>query len=387
MSAPVPVLHVVTRMNVGGLARHLQALIPALRSRGFAPVLMTGRVDEDEAELPLGDEETPVLRNPWLRRRIDPVADLRASNEIRRAIAWIRPAIVHTHMAKAGALGRRAAMTSGVEAIVHTFHGHVLEGYFATPVNRLFVSIERELARRTDALIGVSTSVRDDLLEDGIGELSRWRVIPYGFDLSSFLHPASDRETVRRELGIAEDAEVTGIVGRLVPIKNHGLFFRAARVLAASHPRAVFVVAGDGELRPALESEAREALGDRVVFTGWAKDLPSLYGSLDVVALTSLNEGTPVALMEAAGAGVASVATDVGGVRDVVVDGVTGLLVASEDAGSLAAAMARLLDDPASRRSIGERAREDALARFTVDAMGDAYADLYRQVLARTRLD
>ncbi|HYG70861.1 MAG TPA: glycosyltransferase, partial [Actinomycetota bacterium] len=297
MPGPVRVLHVVTRMNVGGLARHLRTLIPSLRSRGFAPVLMHGPVDDDEAELPLEDDETPVLHNPWLRRRIDPVADLRAANEIRRAIAWIRPSIVHTHMAKAGALGRRAAMSSDVPGIVHTFHGHVLEGYFATPVNRLFVSIERELARRTDALVGVSRSVRDDLSRIGIGQERTWSVIPYGFDLAPFRSPASDRATVRRDLAIAPDALAVGIVGRLVPIKNLGLFFQGARRVASEHPSAVFVVAGDGDLRSALESEARDLLGDRAVFTGWVGDLPSLYASLDVTVLTSLNEGTPVALI------------------------------------------------------------------------------------------
>ena len=383
MSAPVPVLHVVTRMNVGGLARHLQALIPALRARGFEPVLMAGRVDEGEAELSLGDEDTSVLLNPWLGRRIDPVADLRAANEIRRTIAWIRPAIVHTHMAKAGALGRRAAMSSGVPGIVHTFHGHVLEGYFATPLNRLFVSIERELARGTDALVGVSTSVRDDLVEIGIGERGRWHVIPYGFDLTSYMRPSVDRASLRRELGIPVEAEAVGIVGRLVPIKNHGLFFEAARQVAEMHPRAVFVVVGDGDLRPTLEAEGREALGDRVVFTGWARDLPSLYGSLDLVVLTSLNEGTPVALMEAGAAGLASVATDVGGVADVVEDAVTGLLVPSEDVDGLAAAIGRLLEDGGGRTAMGERARMVAIERFTIDAMADAYSELYRSVLRR----
>ncbi len=381
MPGPVRVLHVVTRMNVGGLARHLLTLIPSLRSRGFAPVLMHGPVDDDEAELPLEDDETPVLHNPWLRRRIDPVADLRAANEIRRAIAWIRPSIVHTHMAKAGALGRRAAMSSGVPGIVHTFHGHVLEGYFATPVNRLFVSIERELARRTDALVGVSRSVRDDLARIGIGEEAAWSVIPYGFDLAPFATPASDRATVRRDLGIAPDALAVGIVGRLVPIKNLGLFFRAAHRVAAEHPRTVFVVAGDGDLRSALEPEARELLGDRVVFTGWVGDLPSLYASLDVTVLTSLNEGTPVALIEAAAAGIAAVATDVGGVRDVVEDGVTGLLVPSEDADALAATIGRLLADPHARAAMGERGRARAVERFSADAMSDAYAGLYASVL------
>jgi glycosyltransferase involved in cell wall biosynthesis len=377
----IRVLHVVTRMNVGGPARHLQTLLPRLASLGVEPVLMHGVVDEDEGEIALEDERVAVLRNPWLRRAIDPVADLRASNELRRAIAWIRPDVIHTHMAKAGALGRQAADAAGVPSI-HTFHGHVLEGYFATPANRLFVSLERRLARRTDAFVAVSSAVRDELLGLGIGiaDTARWHVIPLGFDLTAFERDASQRSAARRALGVAEDALVVGIVGRLVPIKNHAMFFQAARIVADTEPRAVFVVAGDGELRPALEAEAHAALGDRVVFTGWVDDLAGLYAALDLVALTSLNEGTPVALIEAAGAGVCAVTTDVGGVRDVVEDGVTGRLVRSEHIVAFAEAAIALLDDDAERAALGQAARRRALERFSADAMTSNVAALYRSI-------
>jgi glycosyltransferase involved in cell wall biosynthesis len=373
------VLHVVTRMNVGGPARHLQTLLPRLRARGVEPVLMHGVADEGEGELPLEDDGVAVVRNPWLRRRIDPVADLRASNEIRRAISWIRPDVVHTHMAKAGLLGRQAADATGVTS-VHTFHGHVLEGYFATPANRVFLTLERRLARRTGALVAVSHAVRDDLAALGIGEPSRWHVVPLGFDLAAFGSDEPRRWAARRALGIGDDTLAVGIVGRLVPIKNHPLFLEAARLVADRAPRARFIVAGDGELRVALEAEARAALADRVAFTGWVHDLPSLYAALDLVVLTSLNEGTPVALMEAGAAGVAVVATDVGGVRDVVDDGTTGRLVPSGDADGVAAAILELLDDDAARGRLGAEAARQAPARFSPEAMTARLAHLYRSI-------
>jgi glycosyltransferase involved in cell wall biosynthesis len=170
-------------------------------------------------------------------------------------------------------------------------------------------------------------------------------------------------------------------VGRLVPIKNLPLFVEAARIVAENEPRAVFVVAGDGELRTALEAEARAALGDRIVFTGWANDLPALYAALDVAVLTSLNEGTPVALIEAAAAGVPAVATDVGGVRDVVEDGMTGRVVTGDNPVVLAEAVERLLADDAERARLGANARARALERFSTDEMTSALADLYRGVV------
>lgn len=380
MAESVRIVHVVTRMNVGGAARHLITLLPLLRERGFEPVLVHGMADPQEGEL-LPDDER-VIRLPTLRRPVDPFADLRALRELRRIVDRLRPHVVHTHMAKAGALGRVAAHRARVPAIVHTFHGHVLEGYFSKRMNSILLRAERYLADRSDALIAVSSTVRDDLLRLGIGDQARWRVIAYGVDLEPLLVSEIDSAEARRSLGVPAGVPVVGIVGRLVPIKNHALFFEAARAVLERHADAVFVVAGDGELRASLESDAASALGDRVRFTGWVRSLPELYAALDVVVLTSLNEGTPFSLVEAAAAGVPAVATNVGGVSDVVADGETGFLVPSGGARALAAAISRLLGDRSLSRRMGEAARRWAATAFSPEVMADRVAEVYLEILA-----
>ncbi len=375
----VRVLHVITRMNIGGPARHLLTLLPQLRERGFEPLLAYGRAEPEEGELPPRD--VPAVRISALRRRIDPAADLRAAAELRRIVKNYRPQVVHTHLSKAGTLARATARREGVPTVVHTFHGHVLEGYFATPANTLFVGAERHLAKRTDALVAVSGAIRDELLRLGIGDAGTWRVIPLGFDLGPVAAGMWDRDRARRSLGLPSGGATVGIVGRLVPIKNHVLFLEAARRVLGRRPEATFVIAGDGELRSALEEEASRLLGDRVRFTGWVRSLPELYAALDVVALASLGEGTPVALIEAASAGLPVVATDVGGVADVVVDGETGFLVPSGDAAALADRIGDLLEDPSLRRRLGEEGRRRVGTDFSPDVMADRTAGLYREIL------
>lgn len=381
MPEPVRVLYVVTRMNVGGPARHLQTLMPPMRERGFDPLLVYGSTGSREGELVPSDDEH-AIRLPALRRRIDPTADLRAVRQLTRLMKQHRPEVVHTHMAKAGALGRTAARRAGIPAVVHTFHGHVLEGYFSRPLNAALVRAERYLARHTDALIAVSPTDRDDLVRMGIGAAQQWRVIGLGVDLAPLLRIELDPGEARRSLGIPLDVPVVGIVGRLVPIKNHRLFFEAARAVLDEHPETFFVVAGDGELRATLEGEAERALGDRVRFTGWVLSLPQLYSALDVVVLTSLNEGTPYSLIEAAASGTPVVATDVGGVSETVVHGETGLVTPPGDASALAREISRLVGDRALARRLGEAGRHHAEMAFSPATMADKIAGLYREILA-----
>ena len=266
-------------------------------------------------------------------------------------------------------------------ATVHTFHGHVLEGYFASPTNVAFMAAERRLAKRTARLIGVSEATRDDLLALGIGRPERWRVVPYAFDLEPLRSAAIDPTEARRSFGLPADAPIVGIAGRLVPIKNIPLFLEAAVRVLRDVPDALFVVAGDGELRPLLQAEAEQALGDRVRFLGWVSDLPELYAALDVVALTSLNEGAPVALIEAAAAGRPVVATAVGGVAEVVEDGRTGFVVRSEDDEALAKRIVELLDDPALARAFGEAGRARVSERYSAEGAGDRMIEVYRELL------
>jgi glycosyltransferase involved in cell wall biosynthesis len=379
-SGPLRVLQVVTRMNVGGPARHVLALSAALRRRGFDTLIAYGTPEPDEGEIVPGFDE-PSMRVPSLRRPLDPAADQRAITELTRLMRRYRPDIVHTHMAKAGALGRSAARRIGTRGIVHTFHGHVLEGYFASPSNAAFVLAERRLARHTNALVAVSRSTRDELLGLGIGRPERWHVVPLALDLSPVTARATDPVEARGWLDLPAGAPVVGIVGRLVPIKNHVLFIEAARQVLLERPDVVFAIAGDGELRAMLETEAHRVLGDRVRFLGWVFDLGLLYAALDVVVLTSLNEGTPVALIEAMAAGRPVVATDVGGVSEVVHDDATGALVPSGDADAIAQAVLRFLD-PSGEAAAGGTDPSDPAERYSADRIAEAMAELYEAALA-----
>lgn len=375
------VLRIITRLNVGGPARHALLLSRDIPARGFRSTLAAG--EEGPREGTLGLAGVDVVRIAGLRRGVDPVGATRAVRGILKLIREEGPLIVHTHMAMAGALGRVAARRAGVPVVVHTFHGHVLSGYFSRPLAQAFLRAERALARRSDALVSVSEAVRDELLALGVGRPEQWRVVPVGLDLDDLLARTPPREEARRALGLPPDGPAVGIVGRLVPIKDHATFLDAAARIAARRPDATFVVAGDGELRSRLEARARSALGDRARFLGWVTDLPALYGALDAVVLTSRNEGTPVALIEAGAAARPAVATRVGGVSEVVRDGETGVLVPPGDAHAVAAAVLDLLDRPERARAMGEAARAWVRDRFGAARLADEIAALYAELLAR----
>lgn len=378
------VTRVVTRLNVGGPARHALILSRELETRGFHTELITGAAGTREGILP--PEGVAHSRIPTLKRAIDPLSDIRAARALTNLLRLQQPDIVHTHMAKAGTLGRVAARRAGVPIVLHTFHGHVLDEYFSGPVSNLFAATERYLSRRSDALIAVSPSVRDFLLGLGVGEPAQWHVIPVGLELKDLLERTPLKPEARKRLGLPIDGQAVGIVGRLVPIKDHETFLEAARKVAAGRPETLFVVAGDGEWRARLETKAREMLGDRVRFLGWVFDLPVLYGALDVVALSSRNEGTPVALIEAGAASKPVVATRVGGVPDVVRHPVTGMLVSSGDADGMAKHLLRLLEDKEQAGAMGAAAREWVRSRFSSERLVQDMVRLYTELLARRGL-
>ena len=371
---------VMTRPNVGGPARLAMVMAKTLPARGYEFDLLTGTESADEGRLTDG---MTVQTIPGLQQPISPLHDLRAARALGSRLREARPDVVHTHTAKAGALGRRAARKAGVPVVVHTFHGHVLDGYFSGPMTRLITGAERRMARRTDALVAVSPEIRDELLALGIGRPEQWRLIPLGLDLHDLVVSKPDRVAARRSLGLPDQGPIVGTVGRLVEIKDIDCFLSAAASVAASVPDATFVIAGDGALRDRLKSRASSLLGNRVRFTGWVFDLPILYAAMDIVVLTSKNEGTPTTLIEAGAAGRPVVATSVGGVPHVVQDGVTGLLVPPSDPAAVAAMITKLLHDEPLADSLGDAAREHVTGRFGAERAADETAALYSELLER----
>jgi glycosyltransferase involved in cell wall biosynthesis len=279
-------------------------------------------------------------------------------------------------MAKAGTVGRLAAVSLGRRRprLVHTFHGHVLDGYFNPRIQRSFVEIERRLARRTDVLIAVSPQVRDDLLSLGVGTSEQYRVVPLGLDLRRFDGTDQPCGRLRDQLGLSGDTPLVGAVGRLVPIKDIGTLLAAIARLPGVH----LALLGDGESRRQLEVTAYElGISERAHFLGWYADVAGAMTDFDVVALTSLNEGTPVAIIEALASGRPVVATAVGGVSFVVNDGVTGLLVPKADPASLAEQLRRVLDNRSRAMSMAAAGRRDVMERFSYQRLVSDMTDLY----------
>ena len=334
--------------------------------------------------------ETAYL--PGLRREIAPAADAAALLHIFRRLRRFRPAIVHTHMAKAGSLGRLAALLYNAAAgprrarVVHTYHGHVLEGYFSTLSAGAFSAAERFLARRSDALLAVSSRVRRDLVEThAVGSADRFRVVPLGFDLEPFAAIGPEaRRAARDRLALPDGARVVAFVGRLTAIKQPDLFLKAAARVAAAEPRAQFLVAGGGDLEAALRAAAGElGLAGRVRFLGWQRDIAAIYAASDVVAITSRNEGTPVALIEGMAAAVPAVCFAVGGVPDVIAGPELGVLIEPGHVEALAGAIGDLLRRDEERAVMAGRARAHALDHYGVGRLVRDVDSLYRELLGR----
>jgi len=388
-SPPPAIARVITRLNIGGPSIQAVRLTTALNDHGYTSELFHGRLGDGEGDMSY--LIPPHARTTYigtLGRPLSPANDLRTLIRLFRELRRVRPRIVHTHMAKAGLLGRLAAaaynLTRGSSPramVVHTYHGHVLDGYFSKLMTSVFIGLERQLARVSDAIIAISPAIRADLLQTyRIGRESQYRVVALGFDLAPFAAvDAAARVEARRTLDVAAGVPVVATVGRLTAIKQHHLFLEVVRRLVADHPALVALIAGDGEMRRELEAAAqRLGIANHVRFLGWRRDLATIYAATDVFLLTSRNEGTPVALIEAMATGVPGVSTDVGGVKDVINSEDVGRMAPFDDAAGLAAAAHLLLADPPLRAAMGARARTQVLARFGVERLVADIAEVYR---------
>jgi glycosyltransferase involved in cell wall biosynthesis len=382
------VLHLVARLNVGGPAIQVIPLVDELRARGYTADVAHGQLGPGEASMTyLADARgLETILVPQLRRAVGP-HDAIALREIMRLLRARRPDILHTHTAKAGALGRVAAhllRRNGPRAVVHTYHGHVFSGYFSPARTRAIVAIEGRLARYATRILTVSDEIGDDIVSHGIAPRAKVQTMLLGLELDAYDHEpaagAAARSALRDELGIGAAEQVVTIVARLVPIKRVDRFLRVAALVR--RPGVRYLIVGDGDQGDQLRASAEvRMLGDSVIFAGFRRDMPAVCAASDIVVQTSDNEGTPVSLIEAGAAGLPCVSTDVGGVRTVVEDGVTGHLRAPDDDQGLADAIGALLDDPAGARRMGERARERCRASFSLERLVDDSVELYGSLL------
>ena len=388
---------VIARLNIGGPAIQAVLATDALRRKGYRPLLLTGQVPAGEGSMEYlaRDRQVAPIKIASMSRRISWYDDLTTFGALVRIFYREKPAVVHTHTAKAGTLGRLAAMATGVPIRVHTFHGHVFQGYFPSSVTRIFLRVERFLARHTDCIVAISESQKRELVEVyRIAPAAKVAVIPLGIDLDPYLKVNGRDGTLRDSLGCKGKTCVVGWVGRLVPIKDPALFLASAGRLVRDSQDLRFALIGDGELRKACEVQAAEAGLGKVVHTmGWRQHLDRIYADLDLVVLSSINEGTPVALLEAMASARAFVSTDIGGVRDLMVgspkkqDGFeifeNGILV-PRDAEVLARAIAFLMENPQLRTAMGQVGRSFVQARFSCQRLADDLEFLYLS-LARSK--
>lgn len=381
------VLRVIARMNMGGPAYHVGLLSGLLDQRGYETLLLTGEVGPGEASMAEVADAYGATRRVvhGLRPELDAASDARALMGLIRTTRAFRPAIVHTHTAKAGFLGRLAALSLQPRpAIVHTYHGHVLEGYFGPTRTAGYRQLETAMARVSDRLIGVSTATVDDLVRLKVASRERFSVIPLGLELGEFLSgPAEQGRSFRREVGVSDHDVLLVYVGRMVPIKRLDVMLRAFAAARGLGARVRLALVGDGPSRPKLQHLAR-ALGtsETVWFAGYRRDLAQIAAAADIGVLSSDNEGTPVSLIEMAAAGRPLLATRAGGVPDVVAPG-CGILVAPGDHRSLGDAIVALAADPARRRSMGEAAREQVRDRFSVSRLLNDVEALYEELVDR----
>jgi len=397
----IKIVRILARLNIGGPAIHAVLLTEGLNDDTARSILVTGKIGSAEGDMLYFARQhgvTPVVI-PELGRKISWRDDLVALWKLYRLLAKERPDVVHTHTAKAGSLGRLAAILAGVPVRIHTFHGHVFHGYFGRLTTKLFIVIERILALFTTRIVAISEAQRFDLLcRYRIASAEKFSVIPLGLDLTSFL----GNETRTTPMPSATGSVATlGFVGRLVPVKNPCMALNVLAKLARNPlvPRVRLVMVGDGALRTLLQEQVcRLGLETQVVFTGWKRDLAGVYADMDLIVMTSVNEGTPVVLIEAMAAGRPFIATRVGGVVDLVVGTETvfrgetgqplfsvfanGILTESDDEEGFAAAVAFLLQDRELMKKMGREGRNFVKVRFSKERLVRDISALYRESLA-----
>lgn len=387
------VLRIINRLNLGG-PTYNAAYLSKFLAPEFETLLVAGMKDDSEASSEYIVEKMglkPVyIKN--MHREINPLKDYSAYKQIKKIIEEFKPDIVHTHAAKSGTLGRLAAHNAGVPVILHTFHGHVFHSYFNPLKTKVFLNIERYLANRSSKIIAISQKQKEELcLEYKIAPEEKFSIVPLGFDLDRFYgNKQQKRKEFREKYGLNENDVAIGIIGRLVPVKNHSLFLKAIKEAKIQSKSIKAIIIGDGELRNEIEEEAKnmglslsssKATDSDVLFTSWIKDIDQALPGLDIVALTSHNEGTPVSLIEAQAAGVPIVSTRVGGIEDIVIENITALLSPPDDYKALAENITKLANSAQLRDEFSQKGSDFVKNKFSYTRLVEDMRILYNELL------
>ena len=390
------VLRIINRLNLGGPTYNAAYLTKYMEPQ-YETLLVSGMKEESEESSEYIVENLGIkpVYMPDMYRELNPFKDYKSYYRLRKLIDEYKPDVVHTHAAKAGAVGRLAAIHSGVKVIVHTFHGHVFHSYFNPAKTRMFIEIERYLAKRTTAIITLSDIQKSELVDTfKIAPANKFEIIPLGFDLRRFEEGKEEkRKRFRAMYNIADDEIAIGIVGRLAPVKNHPLFLNAIKQVAEQTQQKlrVFII-GDGEERPKLEvlvqslqlsftaTKGEKAL---ITFTSWIKDIDVSNAGMDVIVLSSDNEGTPVSLIEAQASAKPIVSTNVGGIENVVLTNETALLSERGNAQQLAQNILALTENAQRRLAMAQKGSDHVREKFSYTRLCSDMIQLYDRLLMR----
>ncbi len=392
------VLRILNRLAVGGPVLNA-TLLTRYMSPEFDTMLVVGEKESHEKSAAYLADNLGIqyVTIKGMGRAISPAPDYLAYRELKKLIRSYKPDIVHTHAAKPGVLGRLAASACKVPVIVHTFHGHVFHSYFNSARTKFFINTERYLAKKSSAIVAISDTQRDELVRQyKIASFEKFRVVPLGFDLDRFrTGQAEKREQFRKEFNMQDEIAI-GIIGRLVPVKNHYLFMKGiAHVLQNSSKKIRAFIIGDGETRSDLEQVAgqvgisftteKDGHHDQpLVFTSWRSDVDVINAGLDIVCLTSFNEGTPVSLIEAQASSKPVVSTRVGGIGDIMLEGKTGLLSDINDTDLFCHNLLSLVEDDQLRSSLGNNSREFVAEKFSYQRLVSDMSKLYHELLQKS---
>jgi len=377
----IKVMRIIARMNVGGPAVQVSGLMRGLSSTDFNHRLYTGYCTEDEADY-IKDQAPDVqaIQLDGLGRKVNPRADFFILFRLIKEIREFKPDIIHTHTAKAGVIGRLASILSfHPSKRVHTFHGHLLSGYFDPLVTKLVILIEKILASKTNILVSVGGKVRDELLAKKIGKLSKYRIFPPGLALKELV----SRESALKILGLESDFVYISFIGRVTQIKRPDRFLDMVEIVTKQNKKVKFLVAGGGDLLEECKKSARER-SLPVLFLGWRSDIENILSTSDIVVLTSDNEGTPISLIQAGLAGKPTVSTNAGSVKEIVLDGKTGLITELTPE-SLAIAVSSLANDDVLRKNFGSAASVHTHANYSVDRLVKDHSQLYKELITNPK--
>lgn len=385
------VLRIINRFNIGGPTYNATFLSRFLDDE-YETLLIGGLPEKEEADsLHILEEYglSPMLISE-MQRVPSFKSDKAAYKKIKQIIEEFKPDIVHTHAAKAGALGRKAAKACGVPVIVHTFHGHVFHSYFGKVKTNIFKFIERRLAKKSDGIIAISDMQKKELSQiHKICPADKIKVIPLGFDLDKFQEETSKRDVVREKYNVKEVEIAIAIIGRLAPIKNHGLFLSIIEdVLSKTSKKIKVFIVGDGEERTNIEEKVTELntqFDCEILMTSWIKNIGEFNAGMDIICLTSNNEGTPVSLIEAQAGNLAVVSTDVGGVRDIVKEGETGYIVPKNNVNLFSEKLLFLIENDETRKRFSKNGWNFVKEKFHYTTLVKNVNDYYKELLEKKK--